>query len=374
MKKLLNSGENLPDNLSSFSRKQSHIYELSKDTIKKLKNKDINNENKVKMLNIYNRLFEYQKIVNKIESSLKSISNFKIDIERYLADNYPYCAEYLKLELSTILDSIKNEELIDNDYSKKKMDKLIGIESKLESKLKVFLTKTAKINAIVLHNNNFNQKVDELKEKYSEYNRKKTILSGALVGKRYDSLVNFDFDQMILKMHIAITKSFDDLQKGNYDSSITNYGIFITSLTVLSSAFSAVDSLLSDHDKSMKFIQLNRDKIDTLVSHIEAKINKSGVSYYHKSSFAEIKNEIIRFRIVVKHDIISASMLLDKIFKKLNEVDNEIKQDISSYNDSTHKSNRSSDTSYGSSSHSSSNSSFGFGGGSFGGGGVRGGW
>jgi len=373
IQKNLNNIESLKNTLGILPANIQRIYDSK---ISKLTNKFVKEETRASMQIIYNYLFEYKQIINRTESTIGSIKKFKSDIEKYLKDNYPYCAEYLKNELNNLLNDKKVDEFTKGEYTKERMNMLIGIETSLERNVNSFLNKTVKINSIVVDKMNLDKKIEELKVKNSEYIKKKTILSGAVIGKRYNSLVNIDFDDIISKLSEGITESFKNLENGDYESSLTNYSTFVTSLTVLTGAFSAVDSLLSEHDKSMKFIESNKNKISDLVSDIEAKINKAGVSYNQKSTFAEVKNDITRFKIAIKDDIIYAATLLEKILKSLNKVFDKVKKEISSHNSSSSSSSSYSSSygTYGGSSHSSGGGFGGFGGGSFGGGGVRGGF
>lgn len=370
---ILNNIESLKNTLGTLPENVQSIYDSK---ISKLTNKFVTEETKSSMQIIYNQLSEYKQVINRTESTLQSIRNFKSDIEKYLNDNYPYCAEYLKTELQSISNFIKIDEFAKGEYNKERMNKLISIEASLDRKVKSFLSKTNQINSIVSDKMNIDKKINELRSKNLEYNRNRTILSSAPIGKRYNSLVNIDFEEHLSKIDSSINESFIRLEKGDYNSSLDNYSMYITTLSVLNSAFSSVDSLLSEYNKSLKYLESNKNKIKEFESDIESKLNKSGVSYTRKSKYSEIKNDIIRLNIASKDDVILAATLLASIIEGLNDVFRQIKSDISSHNSShssSYGSSYGSSSSYGS--HSSGGSSFGgFGGGSFGGGGARGGW
>jgi len=370
---ILNNIESLKNTLGTLPENVQSIYDSK---ISKLTNKFVTEETKSSMQIIYNQLSEYKQVINRTESTLQSIRNFKSDIEKYLNDNYPYCAEYLKTELQSISNFIKIDEFAKGEYNKERMNKLISIEASLDRKVKSFLSKTNQINSIVSDKMNIDKKINELRSKNLEYNRNRTILSSASIGKRYNSLVNIDFEEHLSKIDSSINESFIRLEKGDYNSSLDNYSMYITTLSVLNSAFSSVDSLLSEYNKSLKYLESNKNKIKEFESDIESKLNKSGVSYTRKSKYSEIKNDIIRLNIASKDDVILAATLLASIIEGLNDVFRQIKSDISSHNSShssSYGSSYGSSSSYGS--HSSGGSSFGgFGGGSFGGGGARGGW
>ena len=357
--------ESLKKSLGDLPTEIQNIYNAK---IKILTNKLVSEDIKTRMTNVYNVLLDYKRIVNSIDSSINSLTKSKSDIENYLKDNYPYCSVYLKNELLDLLKSLNIDEFKIGEYDKKRMNKLIGIESILDNKIKSFLNKTAKINAIVVDKQNIVKKIEELDSQYIEYNRKKTILSGAKIGKRYNSLVNLEFDFHRAKILSNITDGFKFLQNGNFEQALVYYANYITTLAVVSGAFSSVDSLLNEYNKSVKYINDNKSKVGNLVSDVDDKINKSGVSHSRKSTYSDTKSNIGRYSSAVDTDVILAAGLLATIISGLEEVYSRIKSDISSYNYSI-------SSSYSSSSSSSSTNSFGgFGGGGFGGGGSNGSW
>ena len=246
----------------------------------------------------------------------------------------------------------------------------------LDNKLKGFLSKTVKINNIVVDNDNLNKKIDELKTLYSEYLKKKTILSSVKIGKRYTALVNIDFyhDGYLSKITNSMIDSFSSLKSGDYDSAMNYYGNYITTISVVNSALSSVDTLFNSYNKSAKYLKSNESKLNSLSSDIDENINKSGVSYSRKSKYEDIKSDITKYKNTIGIDIILASELLTTCINDLSDLLSKIKSDISShnYNSSSYSSSyvsSSYDSSSSSSSYSSSSSSYDGGGGSFGGGG-----
>jgi uncharacterized membrane protein YgcG len=372
LKTSLNFGMNLTSKNVTLTEHQKIIKNLSNGKIDNLTNKLVTEETRSSMQLIYNALLDYKRTINSIDASIRSLTKSKSDIEKYLNDNYPYCADYLKTELNAVLSSLNIDELNTGEYDKKRMNKLIGIESILENKIKSFLSKTAKINAIVVDKQNIDKKVTELNTQYAEYVRKKNILSGAKVGKRYNSLVNLDFGGHRAKICNNILDSFNFLKDGNFDSAQLYYANYITTLAVVNGAFSSVDSLFNEYNKSLKYIKDNKSKVNDLMSDVDGKINKSGVSHSRKSSYSDTKSDIDKYSSAVDNDVILAAGLLVTIISSLEEVYSRIKSDISSYSYSSSSSSLSSSSSY--SSSSSSNSFGGFGGGSFGGGGSNGSW
>jgi len=321
---------------------------------------------------IYNQFIDYRAIINTINNAIVSISSVNSDVEKYLQDNYPYCEEYLKNELSSIsFVGPDFEDLKTGEYRRERMNKLVGIQTSLDGKLKAFLNKTVKINSIITDNLEISKKTSELKNSFVEYTEKRTILSSVKIGKRYDSLVNIDFDNYLNKITTNISSSLNFLKNEDFDSAMNTYGNYVTTISVLSSAFESVTSLLNQFNKSEKSIKENTSKLSNFISSIEGKINHSGVSYTRKSTYEDIKSNISKYKISLTSDIIQASDMLSKIIKLLDELENEIDSDISD-----HESNlraAAAATALSSSSRSSSNGGGfgGFGGGSFGGGGTR---
>jgi uncharacterized membrane protein YgcG len=338
------------------------------EKLKNVSKKDITNENRNKMQLIYNELKAYKTTINSINSSIKDIQNSKSDIEKYLKDNYTYSEKYLKNELTNLLSFINFESIKNGEYSIERMNKLNGIKISLDQKLKSFLNKIAKINIIVKTKDNLNNKINELKANHSEYIRKKIILSGLLIGKRYDSLVNLNFDGYLSSLSSNLIDSYNLLDK-NLESALSYYSNYVTTLTVIESAFDTVNSILNQYNESDKYIKLNSSKLETKLKAINSTINSSGVSYSKKSKLINIKSDITTYNNTLKSDIIESSKLLAIIIKDMEDLIISINSEISTY-----KSNQSYNSTYNSSSnsHSSGGGFGGFGGGSSGGGGVRG--
>ena len=361
--------------------------------IDKLTNNLITEETKVRMNLLYTKLLENKQIVNSIDNAIIIISKSKSDIQKYLKDNYPYCENYLKEHLNNIIteiqksdcwfDTLEHYQSLPGSYTKARANKLTGIQSILDSKLRTFLALTVKINNIVSDYKNLENKNAEFKKLYSEYVRKRNILSSVNIGRKYSTLVNFDvteFNARLDNMTNYITVSLSELKNGNLNSAITNYGNFITSGIVLTSAFSATDVLFNEYNSSEKYVRDNQGKINSLITDIDFKINKSGVSYSRKTAYESVRNDIMKFKNNVSVDIILASKLLKECINDLETLLSRIKSDISSEEDSIRRAAAvaaaaSYSSSSSSSSYSSSDSSFGgFSGGDSGGGGVSGGW
>jgi len=376
-------GDKIDSDVQSYWRKTYiNLINLTKNLVTE------ETRNSVQLL--YNKLLENKQVVNSIDNAIVTISRSKSDIQKYLNDNYPYCEKYLKDQLNNIITETQIEEFIHyqslpGSYTKTRANKLTGVQSLLDGKLRTFLALTVKINNIVSDYKNLENKNVELKKLYSEYVRKKNILSSVNIGKKYGSLVNFDdiaFNNFLDKMRNYISLSLSDLKNGNLNSAIVNYGNFITTSIVVTSAFSASDTLFNDYNNSEKFVKENQSKINSLMTDIDYKINKSGVSYTRKTNYENIKSDIMKFKNSISVDVILAATLLKTCIIDLETLFSRIKSDISSEEDSIRRKAAaaaaiiaaSSYSSYSSSSSSSDSSFGGFSGGDSGGGGVSGGW
>ena len=342
---------------------------LDVKTEDKLTKKYVNYEYLDSINTVYSLFLDYKATINSVERSLNSISNSKSEIKRYLLNKYPFCEKQIKDELNNILiDTNINKT---NEYSKQRMNYLIGVESSLDRKLKSFTSKISKINAIITDNKNINNKVVELDKLHSEYIRKKNILLGSKIGNRI--FTNIDYDENIRNIKTNITKSSDFLINDNLDSALSYYGNYFTTIAILTNSFNVVDSLFNQFNKSNNYIKLNEPKFDKLIQDIDGKINKSGVSYSRKSSYEEIKANIALYKKELNHDLIKASESLEHIITSLTILLSSIKSDITKHNNKSSSSYNSGSYHGGSYHSSSSSSSFGgFGGGSFGGGGAGG--
>jgi len=344
-----------------------------KITNKKFVTEDTLQKNQI----VYNKLSDFNKTINTIDNSVANILMSKIEIEKYMKNNYPYCDKYLKNELDNMLLSINNQKVyLGNNYpySKEKMNMLTSSKNLLEQKLSSFLNKTVKINNIVVDHKNINNTIKNLKESHIKYVNNRSILSSIKIGNRFNSLVNIDFDNYISKISSNISESFNSLENNKLDNALLQYGNYVTTISVLSNAFSSVETLLNSYNRSDNYIKLNKNNISTLTTKIDSKINKSGVSYTRKSTYQNIKNDISKYEKNLNIDIILSASLLKTILDDLKSLYSKIKYDIAEKKRKDDESSYSYSSSYSSSSSSSSSSFGGFGGGRSGGGGISGGF
>lgn len=372
LKVSLNDGKELPSESGILTVHQKTIRNLSKDTLDKVTKKMVTEDNKMSMKNIYNGLLDYKTTIDSINNSVSTIKKTESFVKDTFKKSYSYCDGNLKSELLTILsyiDSTKFEKMVDDDFNMQKKYKLANIESNLENRVNSFMSKINKIDSITTDYKNVNSKLKELEKSNMDYVRKRNILAGAKIGNKFNSLVNIKFDESISELQSNITDSMSSLESDDLNSALNKYGKYVTGVTVLVAAFSAVDSLYSKYEESVKYIKDNKSKIDELVSKVESKSHKSGVNHSHRSKFSDSKSDVEKFNKLEGVDVILAATLLATILSNLESIYRKMKSAISSYE------SRNSYSSYSSSSSSyrSSGSSFGgFGGGSFGGGGAGG--
>lgn len=192
---LKNKSYHLPKDLIS-NYDDAILGDITKESV------TIDNYKKLKI--VYNELIEFKIVVNSIDALVDSISKTRNDIEKYLIDNYPYCEEYLKHELSKFMNIIK----IDNiKYDNNTLLRLTGTKKIINKKLNLFLNKTVKINKIVLEYNNIDNKIEEL---------------------RKNNIKNINLENYIFNLKSNITMSVDFLKKDDYDNALLYYGKFIS--------------------------------------------------------------------------------------------------------------------------------------------------
>ena len=233
---------------------------------------------------VYKELLTHKVVIDSITNTIDNINKSRSDIENYLQDKYTYCEKYLKDELNSILSSINQSYITEGEYNKNKLNKLISIETTLDSKIKVFKYKVDKINNIIDDKDNISKKIEKLRELYADYTKKRNILSTVKIGKRFNSLASVDFDSNITKMSGGILDSFNSLKNNDFNAADRYYTIYITSLSVLMSAFDSINTLFSNYNSSTLFINNNHNRLDSIMIDIDSKINKSGVSYSRKST------------------------------------------------------------------------------------------
>ena len=165
---------------------------------------NIENYNKLKI--VYDELIEYKIIVNSIDSLVESISKSSEDIKCYIQYNYPYCDEYLKIELSKFMSNTKIGSI---KYDKNTISNLVGIKKSIDNKLNSFLNKNVKINKIVTDYNNLDNNIEELiKNKFKPE--------------------NINLEDYIYNMKLNINMSIDFLKKGDYNNALLYHGKYMT--------------------------------------------------------------------------------------------------------------------------------------------------
>ena len=360
---IIKKNENLKTQLGELPASLNTLYHNIKYT-------KINEDTRSQAQIIYNQLLDYKQTINTTNHAIKSINRSKSDIERYLKDNYSFCADYLKNELNSLLPETQINTLTNGEYTKKRLNSLVGVQKSLDNKLKSFLNKTVKMNNIISDREKIDKKIEELRNSYQDYIKNKEFLSKVKIGNRYNSLVNVDFESYINKISSNSLDSVNYLKMNNFDLAMFHYGNFVTTISVLNGSFGSVSNLLKQYNSSESYIKSKGREIDSLVSDIGIKITKTGVLHSRKLDFEDIKSKIYKYKLLVATDIIEASELLKDIIDKLEQILHRVKSDISSYSYSSSSSSSSYSGSYSSSSSSSSGGGFGgSGGGGFGGGG-----
>ena len=117
---LVLSIENIKSKLGVLPKELENAYNSMPDT--KIINEDVYS----KILYVYTFFLDYKQTINTIYSSIESIKKSKLDIEKYLQDNYPYCNDYLKNELNNFIPETQieefNMELNAGDFTKNRMN------------------------------------------------------------------------------------------------------------------------------------------------------------------------------------------------------------------------------------------------------------
>ena len=283
----------------------------------------------IKLQNLYKSLIEYKKIVNSIDNSIISISKSKSDILNYIQYNYPYCEEYIKEELNKFITEIYVDN--DNDYNKVRMNRLINEQKVLDNKLTKFLNKIVKINNIISDYRNFDNRISELNKLNLVCENNRKILEYVKVGNRYISIVKTDFEYYTSNMKFNLKLSLKCLNDDDFNNSMTYYGNYVMSVSLLTSTYNIISKLLIDYNNSDKYIKFKSKEITNLSNSIEEKIFKLGVKNDNRLRYEDYKNDILIYKKILKFDVISASEKHKDIIKNLNDLLIKIELDIKIY-------------------------------------------
>ncbi len=335
-----------------------------------------------RLLFVQSEIKDYQNIIYNTNRVISSILTEEREVAKYLKGNYEYCEEYLLEDLKSFAPDTKLELFTSVEFSVDRLNKLRGINNSLNSKLQKFLKKTYTISAIISASEGVNDKIDVLKGSYEKYKKGKMSLLTLPIGKRLSSLVKVNIVSYINNVKDEIDKSVLKLKENDYKGSSYHHGIYVTTLSVLSSTFSAVTNLISSYKRSDKYVDKYKNDYTKKIDKIEKKIKYSGVSYSRKNTLKKIHSKIKKFHNNIAFDVILSAILLKEILDELDDLYRDIKRDIQRKKDSdsaaaaaviaaaTARKRRNS-ISYGSS---NGNNFGGFGGGGFGGGGSGGSW
>jgi len=197
------------------------------------------------------------------------------------------------------------------------------------------------------------------------------------IGKRFSDLAKIDIEQYISNVKGETNNSILKLKDDTYESATYHYSMYLTTLSVLTSAFGAVSNLVSSYNRSDKYVKQHKNDYNVKITNILANINSSGVKNSRKITLSKIRSGIKKFENNIAYDVILSAMLLKDILKELDDLYEDIKRDIQKKKDDDAAAIVAAAAAAASarrrSSSSSSNSGFGgYGGGGFGGGGSSG--
>lgn len=351
--KLLKILGSIPNDIQNEYIKNTNIIKVNNDTYERLKY-------------VLSLIKEHLSLINSTNRTISEIISEESELKSYLKNNYEYCEKYLKKELQSYLPDTNTDIFNSKEFTTQRLNLLRGINTKLDKKRSIFLQKVNTINNIVLTNKELDNKVEEFRSLYEEYKNNKKKLNNLAIGDRLKSIAKIDIEKYISDIKQASKDSYLSLQNNDYEKAAYQYGIYLTTVSVITNNFNSVSKLISSYNLHKRYISSNLDKMKNKISEIDSKIKKSGVKYNRKSDYSRIKLKIKKFNNNLEYDVILSGLLLEEILKLLESLYTNIKRDINNYSYSSSNLN--------SSSGSSSSSFGGFGGGSFGGGGSTGSW
>jgi uncharacterized membrane protein YgcG len=338
-------------------------------------------------LDTYNRLYkvneallEHQNLIHNTNKIIGTILSEEDEVNKYLKSEYEYCAKFLKDELELFKPDTKTALFSSIYFTHDRLSKLKNLNNSLSGKLRIFLKKTYNINSIVSAYRNLSAEITNLEASYVKYKKGKSLLMTLPIGKRFTTLSRVDIVKFIADIKVEVAESYSDLEDSNYVGASKHHGTYLTLLAVLKNSFESVSSMISLHNRSVKYVSEHKKDIDDVMTTIVDLIGKSGVKSSRKMILKNIGTSIIKFNNNIEFDIILASTLLKSILEDIDTLYYNVKSDIKkkkqkdSYSSSSYTGLSTYSSGY-SSGSSNSNSGFGgFGGGSFGGGGSNGSW
>jgi len=297
-----------------------------------------NNEVKIdqdtltRLLLVQSTIKEFQNVIYNTNRVISSILSEQREVTKYLKGNYEYCEEYLKEDLKSFTPDTTSSLFTTTEFSVDRLNKLRNINNSLSGKLNSFLKKTQTINEIVSISSNIDNKVFELEKFYEDYKKDKSYLMTLPIGKRLSDLVKIDVDKYISNIKEESDNSILKLKEHTYESATYHYGMYLTTLSVLTSAFGAVTNLVSSYKRSDKYVKEHKGDYDSKITNILAKINSLGVKNSRNHTLTEIRSGIKKFENNIEFDVILSASLLKDILKNLDDLYNDILSDIKKKN------------------------------------------
>lgn len=349
------------------------------------KNKPVVSEDTLdKLSELEEKMVDLKRLINTTNNTISDILSGEKNIERYLKTKYEYCDDYLKENLKSIKTNQNDPLFTSTEFTPERLEKLRNINNSLTGKINLIVGKMSKISAIASDHKEAESQLKMLETSYETYKKERITLMGLPIGNRLNSLPKINVDEYITNIKSEISKSFEELKNNNFKQADYHYGIYLTTLAVLTKNFESVSQMSKEYNTGLKYINDNKSDIPFYLKGVEDKINDSDVSYTRKDTLKNIKADINKFNNNIAVDVILSAILLESILTGLKTLLSSIESDIS---DAKHKrddaaaaaaaaaalSRRNDDSYYHSSSPSSSDFG-GFGGGSFGGGGAGGSW
>lgn len=214
------------------------------------------------------------------------------------------------------------------EFTSDRYHELTNLNNSLSWKINGFLKNTQKVNSIVSTYNGLVSEIGNYITSYKEYKENKKLLMTFTIGKRLESLSKIDINKYIDDIEKESTDSMTALTNNDFKTASEHFGIYLTLIAVLERTFDSVSNLVSQHNRSVKYVKNNSSKINIKITNINSKISKSGVSSSRSTTLSNIEARVVKFKNTIAFDIILAASLLKFILDDLDDLYSGIKSDI----------------------------------------------
>lgn len=284
-------------------------------------NVTISNESLFILHSNYQKIINFKNLMIDVDKKINSIKEKILNVNIILNKKHDYCDD-IKKDLITL-----NNITINTDYTNDNLSVLCQNEKMLYSKLENYKSKIRNIDNIVNLNSNINTIISKLKASYNIYLDNYKILTNSKIGNRKIDTISFDEN----KLKNIIISSMNYLKENNYDMAMSFYETFNNIEFEFNKSCNNTITLLNILQNSNSYLKMHTNDINDFLSKIKLVINETGVDYRRVSEYNKLKTKCEKFLNSDIIDYITEAEALEILLTSLKTLKKNVDYDIDEY-------------------------------------------